>query len=79
MKGIFMEKRYKEMGYGKVFLICFITAAVIFLPGCNFRCGYCHNPELVTGRESALDVHEEVRLLVSEVENHLYKWEKNVL
>jgi len=31
------------------------------------------------GRESALDVHEEVRLLVSEVENHLYKWEKNVL
>jgi len=22
-------------------------AAVIFLKGCNFRCGYCHNPELV--------------------------------
>ncbi len=21
--------------------------AVIFLKGCNFRCGYCHNPELV--------------------------------
>lgn len=23
------------------------TAAVIFTQGCNFRCSYCHNPELV--------------------------------
>lgn len=23
-------------------------AAVVFLQGCNFRCGYCHNPDLVT-------------------------------
>jgi len=23
------------------------TSAVIFLPGCNFRCGFCHNEELV--------------------------------
>ncbi|HEX7724681.1 MAG TPA: anaerobic ribonucleoside-triphosphate reductase activating protein [Candidatus Paceibacterota bacterium] len=23
------------------------TAAVVFTQGCNFRCGYCHNPELV--------------------------------
>lgn len=23
------------------------TTAVIFTKGCNFRCGYCHNPELV--------------------------------
>ena len=23
-------------------------AATIFTPGCNFRCGFCHNPELVT-------------------------------
>ncbi|MCK9205032.1 MAG: anaerobic ribonucleoside-triphosphate reductase activating protein [Bacteroidales bacterium] len=23
------------------------TAAVIFTKGCNFRCGYCHNPSLV--------------------------------
>lgn len=22
-------------------------AAVVFTQGCNFRCGYCHNPELV--------------------------------
>ena len=23
------------------------VAAVVFVQGCNFRCGYCHNPELV--------------------------------
>jgi pyruvate formate lyase activating enzyme len=23
------------------------VAAVVFLGGCNFRCGFCHNPELV--------------------------------
>jgi len=23
------------------------TACIAFLPGCNFRCGYCHNPEFV--------------------------------
>lgn len=23
------------------------TACIIFTPGCNFRCGYCHNPEFV--------------------------------
>lgn len=21
------------------------TACIVFTPGCNFRCGYCHNPE----------------------------------
>lgn len=24
------------------------VAAVLFLPGCNFRCPYCHNPSLVS-------------------------------
>jgi pyruvate formate lyase activating enzyme len=23
------------------------VACVVFTPGCNFRCGYCHNPEFV--------------------------------
>lgn len=22
-------------------------AALVFTPGCNFRCGFCHNPEFV--------------------------------
>lgn len=28
------------------------TAAVLFLPGCNLRCPYCHNPELALSSES---------------------------
>ena len=23
------------------------SACIVFTPGCNFRCGYCHNPEFV--------------------------------
>lgn len=27
------------------------TACIFFTPGCNFRCGYCHNPEFVLPQE----------------------------
>lgn len=30
-------------------------AAVVFTHGCNFRCPYCHNPELVTGFDKIAD------------------------
>ncbi len=30
-------------------------AAIVFTHGCNFRCHYCHNPELVTGAEKIAD------------------------
>lgn len=33
-------------------------AAVVFLPGCNFDCWYCHNRDLIEGRFSPLDVIE---------------------
>jgi len=33
-------------------------SAVLFLPGCNFRCGFCHNPELVSPSES-LELRDE--------------------
>ena len=26
-------------------------ACTFFIFGCNFKCGYCHNPELVTGKD----------------------------
>ncbi|MCC7523115.1 anaerobic ribonucleoside-triphosphate reductase activating protein [Candidatus Uhrbacteria bacterium] len=28
-------------------------ACIFFLPGCNFRCGYCHNPEFVLPEQLA--------------------------
>lgn len=34
-------------------------ASVIFLPGCNFRCGFCHNPELVSGYENIDSINQE--------------------
>ena len=37
------------------------TVAVIFTKGCNFRCGYCHNPSLVLPHllNSAPDISEK--------------------
>jgi pyruvate formate lyase activating enzyme len=35
------------------------TCAIIFLADCNFRCPYCHNPDLITRPESLPDVPEE--------------------
>ena len=40
------------------------VAPVLFLCGCNFRCPYCHNPELVTpsgGRLPVPEVLEDIR------------------
>ena len=36
-------------GFQKLTLVDFpgLLAATVFTQGCNFRCGYCHNPELV--------------------------------
>lgn len=35
------------------------TSCVIFLGGCNFRCGYCHNPELVVNFQNMPTIPEE--------------------
>ncbi len=37
------------------------TVAVVFTKGCNFRCGYCHNPELVYPKllEQTEDISEK--------------------
>lgn len=31
-------------------------ACIVFTQGCNFRCGYCHNPELFEKKEPVLSV-----------------------
>ncbi len=31
-------------------------ASVLFLPGCNFRCPYCHNPELAHNPDALPDI-----------------------
>ena len=35
------------------------VSAIIFTGGCNFRCPFCHNPELVTGVEDLPDISLE--------------------
>jgi len=35
-------------------------AAVLFLQGCPWRCGYCHNPELLPARGSAVVAWDQV-------------------
>ena len=35
------------------------TAAIVFTQGCNFKCSYCHNPELVYPNMYQLPIPEE--------------------
>jgi pyruvate formate lyase activating enzyme len=39
------------------------VSAVLFLSGCNFRCPYCHNPELVKGRSDCPACLNETSIL----------------
>ncbi|MDA3956512.1 anaerobic ribonucleoside-triphosphate reductase activating protein [Oceanispirochaeta sp.] len=36
------------------------VASVLFFPGCNLRCSYCHNPDLVLGRTEGFVRRDEV-------------------
>ena len=35
------------------------VAATVFLIGCNFKCGFCHNPELVNPQETKIQSIDE--------------------
>ena len=48
-------------GFQKVSLIDYPgkICAIVFTGGCNFRCPYCHNPELVINYDKLPDISEE--------------------
>jgi len=52
-------------GFQKVSLIDYPgkICAIIFTQGCNFRCPYCHNPELINLSDSQNLINEEEILL----------------
>jgi len=52
-----MRKEVKIGGLVKLSLIDYPgkLSAVIFLEGCNFRCSFCHNPDLVLSRTTKID------------------------
>lgn len=60
VKHLKWKSKMKIKGLQKTTLIDYPgkIACTIFLFGCNFRCGFCHNPELVL-EESSLDLSEK--------------------
>lgn len=34
------------------------VACTVFLPGCNMRCPFCHNPRVVFGKDELIDTNE---------------------
>jgi pyruvate formate lyase activating enzyme len=59
-------------GLQKTTLIDFphLVAATLFIPGCNLRCPYCHNPDLV------IDIHEDSLISLPRVISFLEKRSK---
>lgn len=49
---------FKIGGFQKTSLLDYPgkIACIVFASRCNFRCGYCHNPELITKSEPVLTV-----------------------
>ena len=52
IKPFFLKQKKSHMrigGFHKLSVVDYPgkVAAVVFTQGCNFRCGYCHNPQLV--------------------------------
>ena len=43
-------------------------SAIVFTAGCNFRCGYCHNPELINSITHYQDVFEFLKTRVGKLD-----------
>lgn len=42
-------------------------SSVLFLPGCNYDCFYCHNRQIINGSHSKLDIEEILEFLKKRV------------
>lgn len=47
-------------------------ALELFTLGCNFRCGYCHNPELLKPSQRKVDEEKVLNFLESKLEDNWY-------
>ena len=63
----------KIAGFQKVTLIDYPNkiACLIFLYGCNFRCGFCHNPELVIEENKTSFSENEILDYLEKRKNYL--------
>lgn len=63
----------KIQGIQKVTLIDYPgkIACTLFLFGCNFRCGFCHNPELVINNIEEVIFEKEIFDFLEKRKNHL--------
>lgn len=43
-------------------------SAIVFTAGCNFRCGYCHNPELINHIAAVKDVFEFLKSRIGKLD-----------
>ncbi len=48
-------------GYEKMSLVDYpgVVAATVFLGGCDFKCGFCHNPDLINNLSNLPDIKED--------------------
>ncbi len=46
---------------------------ILFCAGCNFRCGFCHNPELIFENSEELNLNEIIKELKNKSESGWYE------
>lgn len=46
---------------------------ILFVSGCNFRCGFCHNPELVDGKINEVNLEALLKNIGSKVRTGWYQ------